>query len=175
MARIGSEIYELVLLDQVWTAHAERNDPNGIDDLAAVVDRMDALLDHLAEESKTVLARVKSLGNDEMEAALSRAKLPDSAVARSIRDRANNNSGLRAMVEKGLQDAETSFPQEGAQVKAELTRLRTGGTSSGDMSHLTHCGVGLMETGLGLAYGGLGAALLVDGAERVLGHCAEPG
>ena len=49
----------------------------------------------------------------------------------------------------------------------DYSRLRSKRESSDDMSHLPQCGIGLIEMGLGLGYGGLGLPLLVDGVQRV--------
>lgn len=175
VARIGADIFQLVTLDALWTAHATNSTPEDREKLGEVVDLMDAALSRLAEAAQKLLPRLQTLGEDGLEAAVSRMPVADEAMARGVRDRGSRDGGLLPMFEKGLGEVGQAFSEEGGQIRGEYDRICAGYESDGDMGHLTHCGVGLMEMGLGLAYGGLGASLFVDGAERVIEHCAEPG
>lgn len=178
IARLGADVFRLVTLDAVWTAHAARGDadPDALDE---VVELMGRSLQRLREAAPELLARLEDLGEDELDARLARVPAVDARMdermAGRVRDRAAREGGLLPLFRSHLGDDGAVFAKEEDDLRAEAGRIRRGEPSDGDMSHLTHCGVGLMEMGIGLGSAGLGLPLLLDGAERVIEHCAEPG
>lgn len=174
VARLGADVFRLVTLDAVWTAHATRGDADG-DALQEVVELMGRSLQRLRDAAPEVLARVEALGEDELDARLARVPAVDERMAGRVRDRAAREGGLLPLFRSHLGDDGAMFAQEEDALRAEVGRIRRGESSDGDMSHLTHCGIGMIEMGLGLGTAGLGLPLLLDGAERVVEHCTEPG
>ena len=164
-ARIAGDIFQLVALDDVWTACARRNKPEELEDLGSIVNQMDSILNRLSEDTKVLLKVLQNVGEDRVEAMLSNPQFAKGDLVARLRDRAARDGGVLPMIQKGLQRASDNFSRERTQLRGEYERLRKGHKSDGDLEAMTQCGLGIMEMGLGYL------PFWVDGIERVLTYC----
>jgi hypothetical protein len=162
-ARIAAHVSELLTLDELWTTCVRRNKPEELK-LGLVVDQMDSPLIQLTEDSETLLTMLRDSNEGQFELALSR--VPDRDSVEKLRVLGRRDGGVLAMIRKRLEKAEEMFSSERASLRGEYERLCDGQKSDGDLRPLTHCGLGLIEMGTGIAF------LAIDGGIRAARNCA---